>query len=175
MSPAPSSVDCFLSSLAEQSLFGTEATPGSVLWYIAFYKTRAPKRRLCFRAAGFTILFLSISLPFAIQVCPDAYQAQLASAVAWLIAIVAAATSFFNWQKTWQLYTQAQLTLQFALSEWEVRTAEARSSASEEEGLRILKAALQQLIQAVSETVANETAQYFEGVKVPDGQGHGKN
>jgi hypothetical protein len=32
----------------------------------------------------------------------------------------------------------------------------------------VLQAALQRLTRIVSEAVANETAQYFEGVKVPD-------
>ncbi|WP_426173466.1 hypothetical protein [Massilia sp. TWR1-2-2] len=75
----------------------------------------------------------------------EASQARVASTLSWLIAMVAASTSFFNWQKAWQLYTQSQLTLQFALTEWEARTAEARCAASEEEALKILKAALQQL------------------------------
>jgi hypothetical protein len=92
------------------------------------------------------------------------------SAIAWIIAVVAAANSFFNWQKTWQLYTQTQLTLQFALSEWELRTAEARAAATDEDGVKVLQVALQQLTKTVSDAVANETAQYFEGVKVPDVQ-----
>ena len=92
----------------------------------------------------------------------------MASGIAWLIALVAAANSFFNWQKSWQLYIQTQLTLQFALSEWELRTVEARSASTDEEGVKVLQAALQHLTKIVSEAVANETAQYFEGVKVPD-------
>jgi hypothetical protein len=170
MTHARPQVDEFLAALAEQSLFQDEKTPGSVRWYIAFYQTRAPQRRKAFRAAGFVLLFLSISLPFITQLAPPDWQARVASALAWLIALVAAANSFFNWQKAWQLYTQTQLTLQFALSQWEVRTVQARSAVTDEEGVQLLQAALQQLTQSVSEAVANETAQYFEGVKVPDVQ-----
>jgi hypothetical protein len=65
------------------------------------------------------------------------------------------------------VYTQTQLKLQFALSEWEALTAEARVAASDEEGLAIAKAALAQLMKSVNEAVANETAQYFDGVKAP--------
>jgi hypothetical protein len=168
MSGALPRVEEYLAALREQALFKDEKTPGSVLWYIAFYQTRAPQRRRAFRAAGFFLLFLSISLPFFTQIVPETEKAWVASTLSWLIALVAAASSFFNWQKGWQLYTQTQLTLQFALTEWEVRTAEARTEPTEEEGLKILKAALQQLTKTVSEAVANETAQYFEGVKVPD-------
>ncbi len=96
------------------------------------------------------------------------HQAQVASTLAWLIASVAAATSFFNWQKTWQGYTQTQLKLQFALTEWELRTAEARAASTEEEGLALLKESLEKFTGIVSESVSNETAQYFEGVRVPD-------
>ena len=95
-------------------------------------------------------------------------QAQVASTLAWLIALVAAANSFFNWQKAWQGYVQTQLTLQFALTEWELRTAEARAALTEEEGLALLRDGLQKFIKTVSEAVSGETAQYFEGVKIPE-------
>ena len=125
---------------------------------------------MAFRTFGFLLLFLSISLPFLTQIAPKESQSQVASVLAWLIAIVGAANAFFNWQKAWQLYTQTQLTLQFALSEWELRTAEARAAATDEMGLQVLQEALQKLVKSVSESVSNETAQYFEGVKVPDVQ-----
>jgi hypothetical protein len=168
MASAHPRVEEFLATLREQALLKDEKTQGSVRWYIAFYQSRAPQRRKAFRAAGFCLLFLSISLPFITQSVPEASQARVASTLSWLIATVAASSSFFNWQKAWQLYTQTQLPLQFALTEWEASTAEARTEASEEAALKILKAALQQLTKAVSDAVANETAQYFEGVKVPD-------
>jgi len=163
-------VETFLAALKEQSFFKDQNTQGSVLWYIAFYQKRAPRRRMAFRFTGFVLLFLSISLPFITLVSPAEFKSLAASAMAWLIALVAAANAFFNWQKAWQLYTQTQLTLQFALSEWELATAEARASATDEDGLKLLHTALQRLTKIVSEAVANETAQYFEGVKVPDVQ-----
>ena len=171
MSPPLPKVEAFLSALNEQSLFKDQNTQGSVLWYIGFYQTRAPRRRMAFRATGFLLLFLSVSLPFLTQLAPEPMKAQIASGLAWLIALVASANSFFNWQKAWQLYTQTQLQLQFALTEWEVHTAEAKAAASDEDGVKILQEALQKLTQTVSESVSNETAQYFEGVKVPDVQG----
>ena|ERR1051325_1260296 len=171
MSTSPPKVEAFLSALKEQSFFKDGNTPGSVLWYIDFYQKRAPRRRLAFRASGFILLFLSISLPFITQVSPHDWQAEVASTLAWLIALVAAANSFFGWQKAWQLFTQTQLTLQFALSEWELRTAEAKAAATDEEGLRILQEALQKLTKSVSDAVSNETGQYFEGVHIPDVHG----
>jgi hypothetical protein len=164
----PRKVEAFLSALKEESFFKDESTEGSVLWYIAYYKKGAPRRRWAFRTGGFILLFLSISLPFLTQMAGKEHQAQIASTLAWLIALVAAANSFFNWQKTWQGYTQTQLKLQFALTEWELRTAEARAASTDEEGLALLKESLEKFTKAVSESVSNETAQYFEGVKVPN-------
>lgn len=161
-------VEAFLFALNQQSFFKDESIPGSVLWYIDFYKKRAPQRRRAFRAGGFILLFLSISLPFLTQLAPKDLQAQVASTLTWLIALVAAANSFFDWQKAWQGYVQAQLTLQFALTEWELRTAEARAALTDEEGLVLLKDGLQKFIKTVSEAVSGETAQYFEGVKIPE-------
>ncbi len=161
-------VEAFLSALNEQSFFKDESTEGSVLWYIAFYKKRAPERRRAYRAGGFILLFLSISLPFLTQLVDEKQQAQVASTLAWLIALVAAANSFFNWQKAWQGYVQTQLTLQFALTEWELLTAEARASLTDEEGLTLLRDGLQKFIKTVSGAVSDETAQYFEGVKIPE-------
>jgi hypothetical protein len=37
-------------------------------------------------------------------------------------------------------------------------------------GLKVLQDALQKLTKSVSESVSNETAQYFEGVKMPEVQ-----
>lgn len=161
-------VEAFLSALKEERFFRDESTEGSVLWYIAYYKKGAPRRRWAFRTGGFILLFLSISLPFITQMAAKEQQAQVASTLAWLIALVAAANSFFNWQKTWQGYTQTQLKLQFALTEWELRTAEARAASTDEEGLALLKESLEKFTKTVSESVSNETAQYFEGVRVPD-------
>jgi hypothetical protein len=161
-------VEAFLSALNEQSFFRDESTQGSVLWYIAFYKIRAPQRRLAFRAGGFILLFLSISLPFLTQLANEPYRAQVASTLAWVIALVAAANSFFNWQKAWQGFVQTQLTLQFALTEWELRTAEARAALTDEEGVALLKDSLQKFVKTVSDAVSNETAQYFEGIRVPE-------
>lgn len=163
-------VEAFLLALGEQNFFKNENTQGSVLWYIAFYQTRAPNRRKVFRITGFLLLFLSISLPFITQLSPPEIKLQVASGIAWLISLVAAASSFFNWQKSWQIYTQTQLTLQFALSEWELQTARARAALTDEEGVKVLQDALQQLTKTVSEAVANETAQYFDSVKIPDVQ-----
>ena len=147
-------VEAFLSALYEQNFFKDESTSGSVLWYIAFYKKRAPQRRRAFRASGFLLLFLSVSLPFLTEIVEPKHQPQVASTLAWLIALVAAANSFFNLQKAWQGYPQTQLTLQFALTEWELRTAEARAASSDEEGVALLKEGLQKFIKTVSEAVA---------------------
>lgn len=160
--------ELFLRGLQEQTLFKDETVQGSILWYIEYYKKRAPWRRWAFRSSGFLLIFLSISLPFLTEVAAEQYQARIASALAWVIALVAAASSFFNWQRGWQGYTQTQLSLQFAMSEWELRTAEARSASTDDEGLKVLQEALQKLVKTVTESVSGETAQYFDGIKVPD-------
>jgi hypothetical protein len=54
------------------------------------------------------------------------------------------------------------------LTEWELRTAAARAALTDEEGLALLKDGLQKFIKTVSEAVSGETAQYFEGVKIPE-------
>ena len=87
MSTSLPRVEAFLSSLQEQSLFKSKDAFGSILWYIAFYQTRAPSRERAFRAAGFVLLFLSISLPFITQLSPTALQPLVASALAWVIAL----------------------------------------------------------------------------------------
>ena len=161
-------VDAFLSLLQEQRLFGDLNARGSILWHIDYYQRRAPYRRLAFRSSGFMILVLSISLPIITQLAPPQCQSSVVSAVTWLLAVIAATNSFFNWQKAWQDCVQMQLTLQFALSEWELRTVEARAATSDEEGIQILREALNTLMKSTSESVSKETVQYFEGIMPPD-------
>ncbi|MDH5428419.1 MAG: SLATT domain-containing protein [Nitrospirota bacterium] len=169
--PSPQSqVEAFLAAVHAQPFFGDENQQGSIRWYIAYYKERAPKRRLAFRISGFLLLVLSVSLPFLTWVAGPEYQASVASTLSWLIALVAAASSFFNWQRAWQGYTQTQLTLQFLLTEWELKTAEARAAGTDAEGVAILRDALNKIMAGVTEAVSQETAQYFEGVHVPQVQ-----
>ena len=52
MSNSQPKVEAFLAALKEQSFFKNESTPGSVLWYIAFYQKRAPQRRKAFHITG---------------------------------------------------------------------------------------------------------------------------
>ena len=163
-------VETFLRAVQGQAFFGDDTQQGSIRWYIAYYKERGPKRRLAFRVSGFLLLVLSVSLPFLTWVAPEPLQASVASSLSWLIALVAAASSFFNWQRAWQGYTQTQLTLQFLLTEWELKTAEARAAGTEAEGVAILREALNKLVAGVTEAVSQETAQYFEGVHVPQVQ-----
>lgn len=167
MAEAHSRVETFLAALGEQTLFKDEATDGSIRSYIDYYRSKAPKRRKMFRLAGSSVLFLSVSLPFLTQLAAPGERAMVASVLSWLIALIGSALSFFNWQHSWQLYMQTLMKLQFALSAWETRTAQARVAATDDEGLAILKSALDQLMESVAEAVSNETAQYFQGVKMP--------
>lgn len=140
MSNSLPKVESFLTALKEQCFFKDENTQGSVLWRIALYQTRAPNRRKFFRTTGFILLFLNISLSFITQLFSAEHQTQVTSGIAWLIAIVASANLFFNRQRSWQFYIQTQRTLQFALSKWKLRTAEAKVNSKDEEGVKILQA-----------------------------------
>lgn len=165
-----SKVEVFLGAVHAQPFFGDENQQGSIRWYIAYYKDRAPKRRLAFRVSGFLLFVLSVSLPFLTWVAPVIYQASVASTLSWFIALVAAASSFFNWQCAWQGYTQTQLTLQILLTEWELKTAESRAAGTEDEGIKVLREAFHKIVAGVTEAVFQETAQYFQGVHVPQVQ-----
>jgi hypothetical protein len=139
-------VNLFLAALHEQAFFGGEDQQGSMRWHINFYKSRAPYRRYAFRVCGFLLLFFSISLPFMNTLITNPQcQVRFSSTAAWIIALLAAANAFFNWQRTWQNYIQTQLTLQFLLSEWELKTVEAKAATSDDEGMNILKEALARL------------------------------
>lgn len=163
MDPGPTRVEKFLDAVSGQTLFKGEEAQGSILWHIRFYRSRAPRRRLAFRAAGFALLFLSISLPFVTQFSDPAHRPIVASAMSWLIALVAAANSFYGWQEAWQLYTQTQMQLRFAPTRWEGQVAKAKAAPTDAEGVQILIDALEKLQSSVSEAVSNEAAEYFEG------------
>lgn len=150
--PPQTQVEAFLQAVHAQSFFGDENQQGSIRWYIAYYKDRAPKRRLAFRVSGFLLLVLSINLLFLTWIAPDESSlTSVATKLSWIIALVAAASSFFTWQRTWQGYTQTQLTLQFLLTEWELKTAEARAARTDDEGVTILREALNRIISICDE------------------------
>ena len=75
MTNAATQTERFLEALNDQTYFRDEQTAGSIRWYIDYYKRRAPGRRIAFRASGFLILFLGISLPMITGLTPEAHQA----------------------------------------------------------------------------------------------------
>ena len=162
------SVDNYLERLKNQKFFRTENEEGSIRYYIKWYREHAPTKRFLFRTAGLVALFLSISLPFIIGLVDDEMaKAKVASGIAWAIALAGAANGFFQWNKTWQGYVEAQFRLERLLMEWELAVS-AYSGKSDENSLEIVEGLTKAFVISSRSAITDETKSYFEEVKFPN-------
>lgn len=159
-------VEQYLTLLDQTRPFKPETEEGSVRWNEKWYRDRAPFRRYLFRTTGFGLLVVSVSLPFAAAAFP-AQKDWLLPALAWLIAIVAAINSFFQWQQAWESYTTAGMQLGDAWSGWETSRVEAVVEADRTKALSIAKTAAAKLITKSSDIIKTETGGFFKAIKFP--------
>lgn len=159
-------VQRYLRLLDQTRPFGSESEHGSIRWNAKWYRDRAPLRRTLFRAAGFAVLVVSVSLPFAATAFPT-HKNCLLPALAYLIAIVAAVNAFFQWQQALESYTTAELQLGDAWSEWEASRVEAEIETDETKALLIAKTAAAKLLSRASEIIRTETGGFFKNIKFP--------
>ena len=160
-------VDQYLVELEKQDRFKGETVEKSILWYIAWYRKRAPARRLAFRAAGLAVLVASASLPFATSISSDAVKQWLLPLLAYVIAIVASLNAFFQWQQVWEGYMMALLQLESAWAEWGMSRCEAKLEPDRDKALSIIKSAAHKLNSKVDEVIAAETGGFFKVIKFP--------
>lgn len=160
-------VDAYLATLKNTTFFGPEDTKGSVRWYIKWYRDAAPRKRSWFRTLGAIGLFLSISLPFITSLAPEPDKAIISSAIAWAIALVGGANGFFQFNRTWQGYIEAQFKLERLLMEWELAVSNYFGKESETD-LQAVQELTKSFVITARSAITDETNSFFEEVKFPN-------
>lgn len=133
---------------------------------IRWYQRKAPLPRRLFRTAGYSVIVLSVSLPF-LTALEFVGSDLFISFVALLIALLTGASSFAQWDSTWRGYKRAQLSLEGLEALWETRILEARQMDDPDEAIKAVLEATRDLLQSANSVVTAETEQFFEGVKPP--------
>jgi hypothetical protein len=77
------------------------------------------------------------------------------------IAVVSGLSSFYRWERKWQIFAAAQFELEHALRVWELRLVDARSNRSQDEALKLIQAGTEQLLELTRRVRDAETNEFF--------------
>jgi hypothetical protein len=123
--------------------------------------------RIIFRSAGIIVIVLSLGMPFLSTVKGELGQ-RLVLIASFMIAVLTALNSFFNWQKTWEKRVMFKLTLEGLVAQWEAEIIAATAASDPKSGFERACNATRELIEKTRATTATETGSFFAGIKFPD-------
>lgn len=134
-----------------------------------WYKAHARTPMLLFRLSGVLVILLSVSLPL-LATLEGFWKTLVLPVVALLVAGLTGLTSFFRWESGWKGYRQAQFTLEYLLTTWELQITEASHQADVQKGIDQALQATRQLLDATHTAVSTEAEEYFKRVHIPRAQ-----
>jgi hypothetical protein len=155
----------FLSVLTALTRIKDEFVVQKLNWYTAHAKTPM----LLFRVSGVLVILLSVSLPL-LATLEGYWKTLILPVVALLVAGLTGLTSFFHWESGWKGYRQAQFSLEYLLTTWELQMTEASYQTDAQEGINQAFQATRQLLQATQTTISAEAEEYFKRVHIPRAQ-----
>jgi hypothetical protein len=123
--------------------------------------------RIIFSSAGITVIVLSLGLPFLSTLEGDLGKLWVKIA-SFMIAVLTALNSFFNWQKTWEKRVLLKLTLEGLVAQWEAEIIAANAVSDPKIGFERAFNATRELLEKTRATTATETGSFFAGIKFPD-------
>lgn len=133
---------------------------------IKWYQSHSKTPRFLFRMSGYSLIILSVSIPFFTTVKFQGSEIIL-SIVALLVAALAGVISFARWDSQWRSFKRAQFTLENLESQWDLHIIEAKQIENVEEAKKVLIEASRSLFEQARATVTSETEEYFEGLQPP--------
>ncbi len=131
-----------------------------------WYKNNAARPRRLFRAAGATVILLSISIPLLASLQYPAKDLVL-SVIALLIAALTGLNAFFKWESSWRSRRQTEFALNHLLSLWDLRIIEAMQEPDPTEARKLILTATRQLLQEAQTVVGAETEDFFSKMTFP--------
>jgi hypothetical protein len=155
----------FLSVLTELTRIKDAFVVQKLNWYTA----HAKMPMFLFRLSGVLVILLSVSLPL-LATLEGYWKTLVLPVVALLVAGLTGLTSFFHWESGWKGYRQAQFSLEYVLTTWELQITEASHHTDAQEGIDLALQATRQLLQATQSTISTEAEEYFKRVHIPRAQ-----
>ena len=152
----------YLNEVRKSVFFQKKNTAGSFESYLEWYRKRAPRARIFYRASGILIILLGVALPILAAFGKElVYKDLLVSISAGLIALLTGINSFFRWDVAWHGHIQAELTLDRLHKDWEFAIARAKAHPEVAEALKMAIEATEQFQTRVHVVVEAETKGYF--------------
>jgi hypothetical protein len=132
-----------------------------------WYGNHARSPWLLFRVFGALTILLSVAVPY-LATLDGRWRSTVLPIVTLSIAALTGMTAFFQWQTQWAGFRSAELNLRFALTQWNVRIAEACSASDPATTSKIAIDATRSLLASAQSTVSSETGHYFDAVRTPE-------
>jgi hypothetical protein len=137
-----------------------------VVEQLNWYKTHSMQPMLFFRISGILLIFLSVSIPL-LTTLEGLWRTIVLPGVALLVAGLTGLISFYRWESDWKGYRQAQFTLEYLITAWELRIEEAKLEKDTQQAINMAMEATQQLLDATHTVTSSETQEFFQRVQVP--------
>ncbi len=133
---------------------------------IRWYQKHTSRPRTCFRVAGILTIFLSASLPaVAVATFPD--KEAVLSVMSISIAVLAGFSTFFRWERTWRGNSTAQMALEQHVAKWELELTNARLILANDERLKHVYQATDDLLTNARSVVSAESEGFFSALQFP--------
>jgi hypothetical protein len=133
---------------------------------IRWYRDHTLRPRTCFRVAGILTILLSASLPAA-AVATFPYKEAVLSGMSIAIAILAGFSTFFRWERTWRGNSTAQMALEQHVAKWELELTNARLILADDERLKHVYQATDDLLTNARCVVSAESEGFFSALQFP--------
>jgi Protein of unknown function (DUF4231) len=133
---------------------------------IRWYRDHTSRPRTCFRVAGILTIILSASLP-AVAVASFRYKEAVLSVMSISIAVLAGFSTFFRWERTWRGNSNAQMALEQHVAKWELELTNARLIIADDERLKHVYQATDDLLANARSVVSAESEGFFSALQFP--------
>jgi hypothetical protein len=133
---------------------------------IRWYQDHTSRPRTFFRVAGILTILLSASLP-AVAVATFPHKEAILSGMSIAIAVLAGFSTFFRWERTWRGNSTAQMALEQHVANWELEVTNARLILGEDERLKHVYQATDDLLTNARGVVSAESEGFFSALQFP--------
>lgn len=128
-------------------------------WYQK--KKRLPRQ--LYRFSGSLIVVLSAMIPLLSAYDGQAFRLGV-GIIGILISALTGLNHFLRWDKKWRIFSLAQFELEYLLRRWELKMHEAKNCENEEEGLKLAKAATDNILEQTKSVRNIEMEGFFSSL-----------
>ena len=169
-----SKLDKCLKEMGATSFLGGPEVADSFESMLSYYRKQTRAKRRWFRTASIVLMALGAALPvvaaFGSQAKWNGWQLNqnlVVSIMSAAIAFLTGVLSHFRWEVGWRAQTEALFALRAEKTAWENAVALAKLQPNEEEAVKLISQAFEQLRIRAFEITRDERGKFFKAAQPP--------